>query len=451
MATKALVSWALALQHSSIPSSVHDIAVKSIYNWAGCATGGYLQPAPGLAYNATSSFVPENSNSTILGTDVVVDVQTAALINGIASHADDHDGTHRDNPIHPSGPVFSARLAVAEWKGAVSGPDLLTAFVPGVEAECKLGVSVFPEHYNNITSTVGSIDAAVAVGKILDLELEELQKAISIAAIQVTGMHDSFGTDAKPFHVGRAAQNGLMAALLAKNGFSASLEGPEAERGWIHVVSTRENTTAEFDTLGEVWEIESNTFKPFPCDRIIHAAIDGWIQIRQLALEQNLDILSITNVTARTHPRVLFLTDDPEPTTGLEGKFSVYHTAAIALLYGEATPSQFTDDVVQNSTVIGLREKVHVTSDDTVEEHEAFVSATFEDGTTLEYHVEHTIGSYENPLTAEQLKVKFLDQVGTAIGDSRAEQAWVTFSTIANATHVGEAVRLYRGEAKTSG
>lgn len=170
-------------------------------------------------------------------------------------------------------------------------------------------------------------------------------------------MHDSFGTDTKPFQVGRAAQNGLMAVLLAKSGFSDPLDGLEAERGWTHVVSTRENITAEFATLGETWETTKSTFKPFPCDRIIHAAIDGWIQLRAQALKQNLDITSITNVTARTHPRVLFLTDDPEPKTGLESKFSIYHAAALALLYGEATASQFLDDVAQNLTVSSCEAK----------------------------------------------------------------------------------------------
>lgn len=148
MATKTLATWALALQYNSIPSNVHDIAVKSIYNWAGCAIGGWLQPAPGLALSAIAPFVPASGNSTILGTNVTVDVQTAALINGIASHADDYDDTHRDNPIHPSGPILSVLLAVAEWRGSVSGAEFLTAFVAGVEAECKLGISVYPEHYD---------------------------------------------------------------------------------------------------------------------------------------------------------------------------------------------------------------------------------------------------------------------------------------------------------------
>lgn len=280
----------------------------------------------------------------------------------------------------------------------------------------------------------------------LDLNETQLQQAIGIAAIQVTGMHDSFGTDAKPFHVGRAAQAGLMGALLAQQGFTASMEGLEAERGWVNVVSTRQNLTEEFSTLGERWEILQNTFKPFPCDRILHAAIDGWIQVHDQAAEEGLDLTSIANVTARCHPRVLFLTDDPEPSTGLAGKFSVYHAAAVALLNGEATPKQFTDEVVLNSTVIGLRDKVSVTSDDTVEEHEAFVSVEFEDGKTIDIHVEHGLGSFENPLSIEQLKDKYIDQVAAVIGEERAQRASKAWLGITNATDVAEVIRSYKAK-----
>ncbi|KAL8377856.1 hypothetical protein RB595_008508 [Gaeumannomyces hyphopodioides] len=447
MATKKLASWALALTYGNLTAPVTEIAIKSIGNWAGCAVGGFSQPAPGLAYNAVKPFVAAQANSTILGSDVVVDAQTAALVNGIASHAEDFDDTHRDNPIHPSGPVLSALLAVAERKGSVTGQEFIAAFVAGVEAECKLGVSVFPEHYSagwHITSTVGSIGAAVAVGKLIGLNEEQLQQAISFAAVQVTGMHVSFGTDAKPFHVGRAAQNGLVAALLVQGGLTGPLNGIEAERGWVHVVSTRENVTAEFGTLGSDWEITKNTFKPFPCDRIMHAEIDGWIQARAKALEQGLDLLKITNVTARAHPRVLFLTDHPEPQTGLAGKFSVYHAAAVALLTGEAGPAQFTDEAVRNSTTRALSRLVHVTTDQAVAEHEAYVTVEFEGGARVDVHVEHCIGSYENPMTTEQLKAKFVDQAGRRVGDSRAVKAWdAWYTNIADAPDVARIPHSY--------
>jgi len=148
MATKTLAIWALSLQFSNITAPAVDLAVKSVYNWAGCAIGGYTQPAPDIAFKAIEPFIGSQGNSTILGTGIVVDVQTAALINGISSHAEDFDDTHRDNSIHPSGPVLSALLAVAEWRAPISGKDFITAFVAGVEAECKLGIAVWPEHYN---------------------------------------------------------------------------------------------------------------------------------------------------------------------------------------------------------------------------------------------------------------------------------------------------------------
>jgi len=296
----------------------------------------------------------------------------------------------------------------------------------------------------DITSTVGSIGAAVAVGKLIGLDVAKMQQAISIASVQVTGMHDSFGTDTKPFHVGRASQNGLMAALLAERGFSASMEGLEAERGWAKVVSTHENLVLELVTLGEVWEMTRNTFKPFPCDRIIHAAIDGWIQVREIAIEKGLDLNTITNITARCHPRVLFLTDDPKPATGLAAKFSIYHAAAVALLFGKAGPTEFTDDVVQNATVIALRPKVHITSDTAVGSQEAFVTTTFADGTTLDVHVKNTIGSYKNPLDTKGLKAKFLDQVSRVIGNEEANLAFDAYSNILNSTDVGKITQSYR-------
>jgi len=443
MATKALASWALALQYGNLTEPVLDAAVKSIYNWAGCAIGGYAQSAPRVALNTTAALFGGPPTSTIFGSNSSrqTDAQIAALVNGIASHIDDYDDTHLETIIHPAGPVASALLAVAEWKAPVSGPDFITAFVAGVEAECKLGLSVYPEHYDigwHITSTTGSIGAAVAVGKLLGLDLSTLQQAVGIAATQVVGMQEFFGSDTKSFHVGRAAQGGMIAALLAQNGYTSSLQGLEAKFGWANVVSTRQNLTDEFATLGVSWEISKNTFKPFPCGIVIHPTIDACIQLQAQAAGKGLSVGDITNVTARVNPEVLVLTGKTSPQTGLEGKFSVYHAAAIALLYGEATPTQFTDGVVKNSTVISLRSKVNVTTDANVREDEAFVTAVFRDGTSLDIHVEHAIGSLANPLTVEQLKTKFMDQVSKVLGQQKAQKAYSAFLNIRSVSDVRE-------------
>ncbi|KAI1206312.1 2-methylcitrate dehydratase PrpD [Annulohypoxylon truncatum] len=472
MATFALASWATNLTYANLTAPVIDAAVKSIYNWAGCAIGGFTQDAPHIALNttvaagfggpATSSILGMNGTAGDEGNGLAfADAQVAAFINGIASHVDDYDDTHLATVIHPSGVVASALLAVAEARsrtsreeggggggGPVSGPEFLTAFVAGVEAELHLGRSVFPEHYDvgwHITSTTGSIGAAVAVGKLLGLDTARAQHAIGIASTQVVGMQAFFGSMTKSFHVGRATQSGLLAALLAREGYTSSLTALEDRYGWLHVVSTRENASAEFALLGGTWEIEANTFKPYPCGIVMHPAIDGAIQINNETLAQGkaISLDSVKAIDLRVNPEVLVLTGQTDPQTGLAGKFSIYHAAAVGLLYGQATPAQFTDAVVLNSTVVGLRKLVNVTTDAGVAEDAAYVNVTFSDGSTTSKYVEHAIGSLANPLTVDELKTKFMDQVTKQIGKARAEKAYAAFTNIGNMTDVGKVRTLF--------
>lgn len=297
----------------------------------------------------------------------------------------------------------------------------------------QVGLSVSPEHYDmgwHITSTTGSIGAAISVGKLLGLSTTHMQHTIGIAATQVVGMQVYFGSDTKSLHVGRAAQGGILAALLAKNGYTSSLEALEAKHGWPHVISTRGNATLYFDQLGKIWEIEKNTFKPYPCGIIMHPTIDAAIYLRNEAILQSLSIEDIDTVQLRVSPEVLILTGKKEPQIGLEGKFSIYHAAALGLVYGKATPSQFTDSVVKDLAVISVRNKVNATEDEGVSRSEAYVTLTFKDGTTLQRHIEHAKGSIQNPLTEEELKEKFIGQVSLTIGPDRAQDAYASFSNV---------------------
>ncbi|KAI4864597.1 2-methylcitrate dehydratase PrpD [Hypoxylon rubiginosum] len=456
MATFTLASWATNLTYANLTAPVVDAAVKSLYNWAGCAIGGMAQAAPQIALNtSTAAGFGGPPTSGILGLNgTSADAQVAAFVNGIASHVDDYDDTHLAVTIHPTGVVASALLAVAEARSSassalspVSGPEFLTAFVAGVEAELKLGLSVYPEHYDvgwHITSTTGSVGAAVAVGKLLGLDTQHLQHAIGIASTQVVGMQAFFGSDTKSFHIGRATQGGMLAALLARGGYTSSPTALEDKYGWLHVVSTRENATATFAELGRgTWEIERNTFKPYPCGIVMHPIIDGAIQLRNETLEQGKDVESIAKIDLRVNPEVLVLTGQTDPQTGLQGKFSIYHAAAVGLLYGAATPAQFTDQVVLNETVVSMRKLVNVTTDDSVAEDQAYVTLTFSDGSTMEKFVEHAIGSLANPLTVEDLKTKFLDQASRQIGSARAAKAYDAFTSIGNLTDVGKLSTLF--------
>lgn len=433
MATKALARWAVNLEPSSVPSSVRKAAERSLYNYIGCAIGGSNHPTVSKAHAALKPlFGPSTASLFGHGGEVRTDIQHAALLNGIASHVHDYDDTELDTIIHPTGPVASAALAYSEYKRGISGEILLCALIAGIEAECKLGLAVWPTHYDigwHITSTTGAIGAAVAVGKLMQLDETAMAHAIGLASVQVIGLREMFGSDTKSFHPGRAAQSGLLSALCAEQGFTSSEKALEAKRGWANVVVG--GGTPQLDRyiaeLGSKWETERNSFKPFPCGIVCHPAIDACIQLHKEMQAKGKKIEDIVSVFEAVHPLVIELTSKRTPSDGLQGKFSVFHGSAVGLLYGKAGPQQYADDVVTDPAVIEVRDKVDAEADEKLAADETKVTITFKDKTTLTKHVSHAIGSTEVPMSDSQLEEKFVDQCRPVLGDRSqavSDQCW---------------------------
>jgi 2-methylcitrate dehydratase PrpD len=371
----------------------------------GCAVGGSAHETVDRALRALRPFAGPDQ-ATILGRRERIDVLHAALLNGISSHVFDFDDTHLKTIIHPAGPVASAALALAEYK-PVSGADLLHAFILGVEVECRIGNAVYPDHYDigwHITGTAGVFGAAAAAGKLLGLDEQRMIWALGIAGTQSSGFREMFGTMCKSFHPGRAAQNGLAAAFLAQNDFTSSNQVLEAKRGFANVMSTKQDYSEITRGLGQTFEVALNTYKPFACGIVIHPVIDGCIQLRN---EHGLKAEDVERITVRVNPLVLELTGKKTPQVGLEGKFSVYHSAAVAVIYGAAGETEYSDAVVRDARVIGLRDRVEAVADKAVHEAEAFVSIVTKDGRTLDKHVKHAIGSLERPMSDADLEAKF--------------------------------------------
>ena len=447
MATKALASWAVNLNSSSLPDLVRKAALQSSYNYIGCTIGGSNHPAVTKAHEALSPFFGPGLSS-LLGHKGAkkADAQHAALLNGIASHVHDYDDTHLATIIHPTGPVASALVAYAEYKGSIDGSTLLGALTAGIEASCKIGLAVWPEHYDigwHITSSTGSVGAAVAVGKLVGLSEEQMAHAIGIAAVQVVGLREMFGSDTKSFHPGRAAQSGLLAALLAEKGYTSSPQALEAKRGWANVVAGGGTPKLEqyISELGQTWEIEANAFKPFPCGIVCHPAIDGCIQLHEEIQKKGLKVQDIEKVEAVVHPLVIELTSKRKPKDGLEGKFSVFHGGAVGLLYGKAGPAQYADDVVTDAAVIAIRDKIEATPDNNLKPDETYLTIHFANGSELEKHIQHAIGSLEVPMTDEQLTTKFVDQSALVLGDEGAKAASDAAWNIADAHDVAKVLR----------
>lgn len=412
--TRKLAAWIVSCRIDDIPSSVQEEGVRTFFNWAGCAVGGARHETVDCALAGLSPFAGP-PQATLLGRGERLDVPNAALLNGISSHVLDYDDTHIKTIIHPAGPVASALLAVAEYKPA-TGRDFLNAMIVGIEVECRIGNSVYPEHYDrgwHITGTAGVFGAAAAVGRLLGLSELQMTWALGIAATQSSGLREMFGTMCKSFHPGSAAKNGALAAFLAQAGFDSSLRSIEAPRGFANVLSTKQDYSQILGGLGTDWEAALNSYKPFACGIVIHPAIDGCRQLRE---ELGADVDKIAAVRLRTHPLVLELTGKREPATGLETKFSIFHAAACALLRGDGSPTAFTDEAATAPELVALRRKVEATSDTSIHEDAVDIEVELSDGRMVHRYVEHAIGSLDRPLDNDQLITKFADQAEPVIG-----------------------------------
>jgi 2-methylcitrate dehydratase PrpD len=390
-----------------LPSAVRVEACRTLLNWAGCAVGGSRHETVDITVRALAPFAGP-AQASVLGRRERVDILHAALINGISSHVLDFDDTHLKTVIHPAGPVAPAILALAEIR-PMSGRDFLHALVLGAEVECRIGNAVYPAHYDrgwHITGTTGVFGAAAACGKVLGLSEQQMRWALGLAATQPVGLREMFGTMTKSFHPGRAAQNGLTAALLAKENFTSSDSGLEAKSGWAHVLSTSCDYAQITQGLGDHYEILLNTYKPFACGVVLHPSIDACLQLRAA---HQLTPAAIDRVELKVHPLVLELTGKKTPQTGLEGKFSVYFAAAVAIATGAAGVKQFTDEWVRDPAVVALRDRVVATVDSSIGEAQARALITMTDGRRLETFVEHAIGSVERPLTDRDLDAKVTD------------------------------------------
>jgi 2-methylcitrate dehydratase PrpD len=418
--TQQLAEFIVAHRYEDLPATTVHEAKRSLLNWLGVAVGASHHETVEIAMGLVSE-VGGKPVASVFGRSERTDVLNASFLNGTSSHVFDFDDTHLATIIHPSGPVASPLFALAERNG-LSGREVLHAFVLGVEAECRIGNAIYPSHYDigwHITATTGVFGAAVGAAKALHLDSNVLRHAMGLAATQASGLREMFGTMSKPFHVGHAARNGLTASLLAERGFTSSPRALEAPRGFATVLATARDFARITDELGGQYELEKNTYKPFACGIVIHPSIDGCIQMRDRVKRGP---ASVIHIELRVHPLVLELTGKVEPRVGLEGKFSVYHSAAVAFLDGEAGERQYSDDRVLDPEVVELRKKVSATADASVREDEAYIMLRLQDGTEHHVHVEHAIGSRARPMSDADLERKFLTVAEPVIG-ARARDA----------------------------
>lgn len=406
--TATLVDYLLASKPADIPADVLHEGKRALVNIVGCSLGGAEEPAVRIAIEALGPFSGP-ANAAVLGRREKYDPLLASLLNGIASHVHDYDDTLPKNYIHASSPVASALFAYASIN-RVSGPEFLHAFILGFEVVSRIGNATYPAHYSagwHSTGSIGVFGAAVAIGKLLRLDAQQMTWAIGLAATQAAGLREMFGSMGKGFHPGRSAQSGYMAALLAQKGFTSGHLPLESPRGFAAVTAGTYDLNRVIDRLGQDFDLRENTYKPYACGIVIHPTIDACSQLR---VEYGFGPSDIAAVELRVAPLVKDLCNKKDIHVGLEGKFSIYHAAAIGLGRGRGGLDEFTDAAVNDTELAYLRSVTEALGDPSVSEDSVFVHVRLHDGRTLERELHGSIGNLQQPLSDRQLEEKFRGQ-----------------------------------------
>ncbi|MBU4277237.1 MAG: MmgE/PrpD family protein [Proteobacteria bacterium] len=448
--TQELVEF---IQQASLMDMPGELIAKArllCMDLLGVAAKGAQEPASRIARQVLLSQGGE-PQAVIIGGERRTGALGAALLNGLAGHALDYDDVDQAMYGHPSVPVLPAALAAAELAGA-GGAALLEAYVLGVEITSKLAYGMNPAHYSlgwHSTCTMGAIGATAAAAKILGLNDEQLRNALAIGASQASGLQQNFGTMTKPFHAGKAAQNGLLAALLAQGGFTGDKAIFEAPLGFFHlfVAGHMVDAAAILDRLGRPYEIDSPglLIKKHPSCAFSHPPADAALE---LAHSPGFELDLIESVTGVIHDMADQILIHQRPRTGLQAKFSLEAVMALALTDGQLSLASFTDqsvlrEPVQKLIAITTRQVDRRAGASSGDFGPAEVRVRLKNGETLSARVDKAKGSPTNPMSDGEFRAKYLDCCTGVLSPEQIEKSLALLARLENVRRISELTECY--------
>lgn len=379
--TEVLIDRVSTIRFTDLPDDVLEMARHCVRDWTAVGLAGAAEPVVRHVYEECLDREAK-PQATALGSPAGLTAQDAALCNGAAAHALDYDDVLESMLGHPTAPVLSAVLAVGE-KIQAGGADVLTAFIAGVEAESLMGRMMEPGHHEagwHTTGTLGTFGAAAAVAHLLRLDRGQWNHAFGLAAAQASGVKAGFGTMAKPFHAGRAAANGVLAASLAKRGVTAAHNVIEASRGYAELTTATFDPRALDNRSRDEYDIRQVLFKWHASCYLTHSLIEGLLLLRP---QLRTRIQDVTEIELRVLPVHLTTCGIDSPRTGLEGKFSMRFLAGLALVAGRAGEQEFTDGRLTDPEIRRLGELVRIVPDHTGTQMATPVEVRTSDGETF--------------------------------------------------------------------
>jgi 2-methylcitrate dehydratase PrpD len=415
---------------SEMPGPVVQKAKQLVTDLLGVATAGSREKPARII----QGFIEEQNargSATIIGTDQRSHPAASSLANGISGHVLDYDDVSEPMYGHPTVAVLPACLALGEELD-VSGKDLLESYIIGLEVTVKLSYGMNPAHYEHgwhSTCTLGSMGAAAAAAKLLGLTGEQLRTALALAASQAGGLQQNFGTMIKSFHSGRAAENGVLAALLAQRGWTGDQNILEAPLGFFHLFCGPGHYDAErcVNSLGKPFEIDRPgiILKKYPSCAFSHPAIDAALIIAQ---DPQYDVSKLERVEGHIHSLADQILIHRNPQTGLEAKFSLEACVTLALLDGRVNTKSFADRRLANKDFKETLKRVQrvVAAGDKKGPRgfgPAEVRVLLRGEEIKQARVEKAKGNPENPMTEEEIREKYLDCCSGVLSQESIEKS----------------------------
>jgi 2-methylcitrate dehydratase PrpD len=424
--TDYVAEFIVNAHYDDIPAEVAELSKKSVLDGLGLALCGSVAQSGEIVRNylTSSGLVSIGSRTaTVIGSALRTPVRFAAFANAIGIHADDYDDTQlavaEDRVYglltHPTAPVLPAALAAAETR-SMSGKELMLAYNVGVEVECKIAEAIAPRHYEDgfhTTGTVGTLGATAAMAKIYGFDRAHAVIALGIGASEAAGLRENFGTMTKPFHAGRAAESGVVAADFAALGWTAADSILEAPRGFFHAAGGGFDSAAIAGKLGNPWTFVSPgvSIKPFPSGSLTHP---GMTAMLSLIREHQITADSVEHVrigTNRNSPNALIY---HQPKDSLQAKFSMEFCMAVLLLYGRAGLGEFNHELVNRPEVRQMIGRIEFGVDPVAEaagynKMTTIIEIKLKDGRTISGRADVAKGNPANPMSYAEVAAKFLD------------------------------------------
>lgn len=421
-----LARRALAIRYETLPEEALHVGRRAFADTVGVALAG----ADATVLDALEDVLSSASapgQVTLWGRGGRrASILHAAMINGTAAHALDFDDCSTTMGGHPSAPVVPVVLGLAEARGLTAG-KALEAWVAGVEVETRLARGLLPHHYEkgwHPTATLGVFGATVAAARMLDFDEAQMTTALAIAVSMASGLKSNFGTPVKPLHVGQAAHNGILAALVTQRGMTANPEAFEHTYGFFNLFNGSGNYDRQ--AILDGWDgplevlLPGIAIKQHPCCGSAHSAIDAALRI--VAREGLLAPDQIVRIETRTHERRLAHTNRPMPRSGLDAKFSVQFLVAKALTAGHIRLADFEDESFLTPAIETLLPRVTAVSHDAPDAYLGEVRVVLKDGRDLRDHASTNFGRGPlNPMSDAELKDKFVDCAVAQLGHAASE------------------------------